>query len=124
MKFRPCIDIHNGKVRQIVGSSLKDEKDQAEINFTSEQSAADYAALYKKDGLKGGHIILLNPPSSKFFAEIKAQAIKALQAYPEGLQIGGGIQADNAMEYLEQGASHVIVTSYVFRIKTFVRENG
>ncbi len=59
----------------------------------------------------------MNPPASKFFAETKAQAIKALQAYPEGLQIGGGIQADNAMEYLEQGASHVIVTSYVFRNK-------
>lgn len=123
MKFRPCIDIHNGKVRQIVGSSLKDEKDHAEINFTSERSAADYATLYKKDGLKGGHIILLNPSSSKFFAETKAQAIEALQAYPGGLQIGGGIQADNAIEYLEQGASHVIVTSYVFQNGEIVWDN-
>lgn len=115
MKFRPCIDIHNGKVRQIVGGSLKDDGNQAEVNFTSEYSAADYASLYQKDGLRGGHIILLNPPSSAFFLQTQAQALDALQAYPGGMQIGGGIQPDNAKLYLEHGASHVIVTSYVFR---------
>ena len=61
MKFRPCIDIHNGKVKQIVGGSLKDEGDQAQENFVSAQDAAWYAKRYQKDGIWGGHIILLNP---------------------------------------------------------------
>ena len=65
MKFRPCIDIHNGKVKQLVGGSLKDEGNQAEENFVSGKSAAEFANLYKKDGLTGGHIILLNSVSSK-----------------------------------------------------------
>lgn len=114
MKFKPCIDIHNGTVKQIIGGSLKDENDEAVANFTSGLDAAWYAGLYKKDGLKGGHIILLNPPSSKYYEETKRQAIHALKAYPGGMQIGGGITAENAAEYLEAGASHVIVTSYVF----------
>ena len=63
MRFRPCIDIHNGKVKQIVGGSLQDQGDTAKENFVSEQDAAFYAEFYKKDGLKGGHIILLNPAS-------------------------------------------------------------
>lgn len=115
MRFRPCIDIHNGKVRQIVGGSLSDHGDWAETNFTSEQNAAWFAELYKKDGVKGGHIILLNPPCSDYYKETKRQAVEALAAYPGGLQIGGGITAENAKEYLEAGASHVIVTSYVFQ---------
>lgn len=114
MKFRPCIDIHNGKVKQIVGGSLRDEGDQANTNFSSELGAAYYAKLYKRDGLKGGHIILLNPVGSAYYEETKAQALQALAAYPGGLQIGGGITADNALDYIEAGASHVIVTSYVF----------
>lgn len=123
MKFRPCIDIHNGRVKQIVGGSLRDEGNMAETNFTSEQSAADYALLYRKDGLKGGHIILLNPPESEYYKETKRQALEALRAYPGGMQIGGGITAENAREYLDAGASHVIVTSYVFRDGTFYPEN-
>lgn len=115
MKFRPCIDIHNGKVKQIVGGSLKDEGDQAKQNFESEQNAAYYASLYKKDGLTGGHVILLNPSSSEYYEATKKQALEALKAYPGGLQIGGGITAENASEYLYAGASHVIVTSYVFK---------
>ena len=115
MKFRPCIDIHNGKVKQIVGGSLLDQGDQAEENFSADQEADYFAELYKKDGLKGGHVILLNPVSSEYYAQTKAQALKALQAYQGGLQIGGGITADNAAEYMEAGASHVIVTSYVFK---------
>ena len=67
MRFRPCIDIHNGKVKQIVGGSLKDERDQAEENFVSERSAAFYADMFRRDNLKGGHMILLNPPSSPYF---------------------------------------------------------
>ena len=115
MKFRPCIDIHNGKVKQIVGGSLNDEGNQAKQNFESSKDASYYANLYKEDGLYGGHVILLNPVSSEYYEETKAQAMKALQAYPGGLQIGGGITAENAEEYLNAGASHVIVTSYVFR---------
>lgn len=114
MRFRPCIDIHNGKVKQIVGGSLRDEGDSAKTNFASEKGAAFYAEMYKKDGLKGGHIIMLNPPSSKYYESTKKQALQALAAYPGGLQIGGGITAENAPGYLDAGASHVIVTSYVF----------
>lgn len=115
MKFRPCIDIHNGKVKQIVGGSLKDEGDTASTNFSSELDAAWYARLYRKDGLTGGHVILLNPDTSPYYEETKAQALSALRAFPGGMHAGGGITAENAAEYLEAGASHVIVTSYVFR---------
>ncbi|MDY5845358.1 MAG: phosphoribosylformimino-5-aminoimidazole carboxamide ribotide isomerase [Bariatricus sp.] len=123
MRFRPCIDIHNGEVKQIVGGSLKDEGNQAKTNFTSRYEADYYAKLYQKDGLKGGHIILLNPPSSEYYEKTKKQAMLALAAYPGGLQIGGGITAENACEYLDAGASHVIVTSYVFRDGKIKRDN-
>lgn len=115
MRFRPCIDIHNGKVKQIVGGSLTDQGDRAVENFSSARDADYFARLYKEDGLKGGHVILLNPPSSDYYEQTRSQALKALSAYPGGMQIGGGITADNAGEYIDAGASHVIVTSYVFR---------
>lgn len=115
MEFRPCIDIHNGKVKQIVGGSLRDRGDLARENFVSGQDAAFFAEMYREAGLKGGHIILLNPVESSYFEETKRQAMKALRSYPGGLQIGGGIMPQNAGEYLDAGASHVIVTSYVFR---------
>ena len=115
MRFRPCIDIHNGQVKQIVGGSLTDQDNQAVENFASECGGAFYAELYRRDGLSGGHIILLNPETSEYYEATKAQAVAALFAYPGGLQIGGGIHAGNAKEYIEMGASHVIVTSYVFR---------
>ncbi len=115
MEFRPCIDIHNGKVKQIVGSSLLDKNNFAEENFVSTQEADDYAEIYKKFGLKGGHVILLNAPGSEYYNLTKSQAVKALDAYRGGLQAGGGITAENASEFLEAGASHVIVTSYVFK---------
>lgn len=114
MEFRPCIDIHNGKVKQIVGGSLLDEGDKANENFVSDADGAFYAGLYQKRGLKGGHVILLNAVTSPYYEETKAQAFMALTAYPGGLQVGGGITADNAAEFLQAGASHVIVTSYVF----------
>ena len=115
MKFRPCIDIHNGQVKQIVGGSLCDKGNQAKENFVAKQDAAFYAGIYRDKGLDGGHIILLNPPSSEFFEKTKEQALSALSVYPGGLQIGGGITPENAGEYLDAGASHVIVTSYVFK---------
>ncbi len=123
MHFRPCIDIHNGKVKQIVGGSLTDEHDYARENFVSEQDAAWYARLYQKDGLKGGHIIQLNGKDSPYYQTTKAQALAALRAYPGGLQVGGGITAENGAEYLDAGASHVIVTSYVFRDGQIFYEN-
>lgn len=123
MHFRPCIDIHNGKVKQIVGGSLKDKQDSARENFVSEQDAAWYARLYREDRLKGGHIIQLNSIDSPYYQATKAQAIAALKAYPGGLQAGGGITAENAEEYLDAGASHVIVTSYVFRDGQISYEN-
>lgn len=123
MKFRPCIDIHNGKVKQIVGGSLRDQGDSAETNFASELDAAWYAKLYQRDGLKGGHLILLNAADSEYFQATKSQAVEALRAYPGGMQIGGGITAKNAKEYLDAGASHVIVTSYVFKDGKLRQEN-
>ena len=115
MRFRPCIDIHNGTVKQIVGGSLRDEENQAVENYSAAQDAEYFAHLYRKDGLRGGHIILLNPPSSEYYEKTREQAMTALRAYPGGMQIGGGITDVNAAEYIEAGASHVIVTSYVFR---------
>ncbi|PPE02133.1 hypothetical protein GOBAR_DD00826 [Gossypium barbadense] len=133
VSFRPCIDIHKGKVKQIVGSTLRDSKEDGSTlvtNFESDKSAAEFANLYKKDGLKGGHVIMLGAdPLSQ------AAAIEALRAYPGqipilvrcvhsqvmmqastgcGLQVGGGINLDNCLSYIDEGASHVIVTSYVF----------
>ena len=115
MEFRPCIDIHNGKVKQIVGSTLSDSGDYAGENFVSEKSGADFAALFRADGLRGGHVILLNPRTSPYYSATLEQAMSALREWPGGLMIGGGVNADNAKDLLASGASHVIVTSYVFR---------
>lgn len=108
MKFRPCIDLHEGKVKQIVGSSLSDENPgQLRTNFTAEKPSSWFAELYRNDNLTGGHIIKLGPGNDE-------AAREALAAWPGGLQLGGGITAENAREWLAAGASHVIVTSYVF----------
>ncbi len=115
MQFRPCIDIHNGKVKQIVGGSLKDWRDQAKENFVAAQDAPFYARLFQDAGLVGGHVVLLNARGSEHYESTKKQALAALRAYPGGLQAGGGITPETAGEYLEAGASHVIVTSYVFQ---------
>lgn len=115
MEFRPCIDIHNGRVKQIVGSSLQDEENAAKENFVAGQDAAYYAELYKSFKMKNGHIIMLNHVGSDYYEATKAQALAALSAWPGGLQAGGGITPENAAQFLDTGASHVIVTSYVFR---------
>ena len=117
MQFRPCIDIHNGKVKQIVGDSISDlgKADGQPIeNFVADKGAAYYASLYKRDGLRGGHIINLNMKGTKEYEASKAEAIEALKAFPGGMQYGGGVDDKNAMDFIEAGASHVIVTSYVF----------
>ena len=117
MEFRPCIDIHDGKVKQIVGSSLSDleAKDKPETNFVAGSDASYYAEIYRKLGLAGGHIIILNPANSEFYQASLKQAQSALETYPKGLMIGGGINAENASQFLHLGASHVIITSYVFK---------
>ncbi len=123
MKFRPCIDIHNGKVKQIIGGSLKDSGDEAAENFVSLQDGAFYARLYQKYGLSGGHVILLNPVSSEYYPATRRQALSALSAWPGHLQLGGGVTPENARDFLTAGASHVIVTSYVFRDGRISYEN-
>lgn len=123
MKFRPCIDIHNGKVKQIIGGSLRDKSDHAKENFVASKNAAYYADLYKKNNLFGGHIILLNSIESPFYESTKQQAVDALAAFPKGLQIGGGINDQNADFFLNKGASHVIVTSFVFKNGRISYEN-
>ncbi|MDP0490392.1 MAG: phosphoribosylformimino-5-aminoimidazole carboxamide ribotide isomerase [Verrucomicrobiota bacterium JB023] len=104
-KFRPCIDLHEGKVKQIVGGSLTD--DGAEENFVSSESAGYYAEMFRADELQGGHVIQLGPGNSE-------AAREALAAWPGGLQLGGGVRLANAADWLEAGASAVIVTSWLF----------
>lgn len=134
MRIRPCIDIHNGKVKQIVGGSLRDESGKESVlkesvhkerlsgenplreNFVSQKDADVYAAIYRRAMLQGGHIILLNSVKEKeaYEADLR-QAFLALKEYPDGMQAGGGITPETADRFLDAGASHVIVTSYVFR---------
>ena len=114
MRLRPCIDIHDGCVKQIVGGSLTD-KGGADTNFVSEVDAGFYARLYKERNLKGGHIILLNKYGTPEYEADMEQALIALREYPGGFMIGGGVTDKNALQLLELGASHVIVTSFVFR---------
>jgi phosphoribosylformimino-5-aminoimidazole carboxamide ribotide isomerase len=109
-QFRPCIDLHQGKVKQIVGGSLNDKG--ADTNYVSPYDAAHYARLYLNNQLQGGHVIALGPGN-------KEEALKALKTWPGGLQFGGGVNADNAAEFITAGASHVIVTSYLFEDDAF-----
>jgi phosphoribosylformimino-5-aminoimidazole carboxamide ribotide isomerase len=125
-KFRPCIDLHEGRVKQIVGGTLSDEGPGPQTNFESDLSPAWFADLYRKDSLTGGHVISLGSGN-------EAAARLALAAYPGGLQIGGGINFENSTKWLEAGASHVIVTSFLFsaegkfleaRLDAILREVG
>lgn len=108
MRFRPCIDLHEGRVKQLVGGTLGEDPARVVTNFETERSAAAFAALYRRDDLPGGHVIMLGPGNEE-------AARAALAAYPGGMQVGGGITPENAAGFLDAGASHVIVTSYVFR---------
>ncbi|MQA00486.1 MAG: phosphoribosylformimino-5-aminoimidazole carboxamide ribotide isomerase [Dehalococcoidia bacterium] len=107
VRFRPCIDLHEGKVKQIVGATLGEGAAAPVTNFETDRAAADFARLYQRDGLAGGHVIMLGPGNAE-------AARSALEAYPGGMQVGGGVTPENALDYLRAGASHVIVTSYVF----------
>lgn len=108
MKFRPCIDLHEGQVKQIVGSTLSENSSTLRTNFTADKPPEWFAELYRKDDLVGGHVIKLGPGN-----DWAAEA--ALAAWPGGMQLGGGITSENAASWLDKGASHVIVTSFVFR---------
>lgn len=109
MRFRPCIDLHDGCVKQIVGGTLTDAADEApQTNFATRRPPEEFAAMYRRDDLPGGHVIQLGPGNA-------AAARRALRAYPDGLQLGGGVTPDNAVQWLEAGAQKVIVTSHVFR---------
>jgi len=108
MRFRPCIDLHQGVVKQIVGSTLRDGEAGPDVNFSSPLPPAYFAELYSRDDLPGGHVIMLGPGNDEAAAE-------ALAAFPKGLQLGGGMTPENAGEWLERGAAGIIVTSYVFR---------
>ena len=107
MEFRPCIDLHDGKVKQIVGSTLGQTDQKVIENFISEHDSNYYAKMFAQDKLVGGHVIMLGGGNEE-------AALSALAAYPRGLQVGGGITAVNAKKYIDAGASHVIVTSYIF----------
>lgn len=106
--FRPCIDLHEGRVKQIVGGTLGESSAELRTNFVSDKASAWFAELYRRDELRGGHVIMLG-------AGNEAAAKEALAAWPAGMQIGGGINLENAAKWLEAGASHVIVTSWIFR---------
>jgi phosphoribosylformimino-5-aminoimidazole carboxamide ribotide isomerase len=111
-RFRPCIDLHQGKVKQIVGGTLRDDGPGPRENFVSALSSEDYAGMFRQDQLTGGHVIKLGPGNEE-------AAKAALATWSQGLQIGGGISAENAQEWLDAGASHVIVTSWLFEGEKF-----
>jgi phosphoribosylformimino-5-aminoimidazole carboxamide ribotide isomerase len=115
MRFRPCIDLHQGRVKQIVGSTLTSDQAALQTNFSSEHPASHYARMYRRDNLRGGHVIMLGPDNEMAAGE-------ALSAWPGGMQVGGGITGDNAAFWLDQGASHLIVTSHVFHDGLLDRE--
>lgn len=114
MEFRPCIDIHKGKIKQIAGHSLKDTEKSVQEHLVSEQDGAFFGKFYQKDQVKGGHIMLHDQKESEDYKRTKEQAVLALKTWPEGFQVGGGITAENAWEFLDAGASHCIVDSYIF----------
>lgn len=105
--FRPVIDLHQGRVKQIVGGTLTADEGGLRTNFVSDRPASYFAGLYRRDGLRGGHVIMLGPGN-------EAAAEQALRAYPGGLHVGGGIRPETAGRFLAAGAERVIVTSYLF----------
>lgn len=124
-QFRPCIDLHEGNVKQIVGGSLSDRGPGPQTHFVSDLGPSHFAALYRDDGLEGGHVIRLGAGNDE-------AAREALGTWPGGLQLGGGIQQDNAQEWLDAGAAKLIVTSCLFegdelsldKVRSFSRQVG
>ncbi|KAF2733483.1 Phosphoribosylformimino-5-aminoimidazole carboxamide ribotide isomerase [Polyplosphaeria fusca] len=115
-RFRPCIDLHAGSVKQIVGGTLSTSSESSlKTNFTSEHPSAYYTKLYRDNELAGAHVIMLGPGND-------AAAKEALAAWPNGMQVGGGITEKNAAEWIDNGAEKVIITSYLFPNSTFSME--
>ncbi|KAL8926788.1 MAG: hypothetical protein Q9172_001664 [Xanthocarpia lactea] len=106
-KFRPCIDLHSGQVKQIIGATLSDTSSGLRTNHVSKLPASHFGNLYREHGLTGAHVIMLGPGN-------EAAAREALEAWPGSLQVGGGITAENARHWIEKGAGKIIVTSYLF----------
>jgi phosphoribosylformimino-5-aminoimidazole carboxamide ribotide isomerase len=111
-KFRPCIDLHSGQVKQIVGGTLTEKANDLKTNFVSAHSSAHYAQEYRRHNLTGAHVIMLGPGNEE-------AATAAVKAWPDGLQVGGGITNENAAKWIELGASKVIITSFLFPNQRF-----
>lgn len=99
-KFRPCVDLHAGRVKQIIGGTLSDDDNALRTNFVSDKTASHFASLYKEHELTGAHIVMLGPGNDEAAAD-------ALSAWPGGLQVGGGLNAENAKGWIEKGAEKV-----------------
>lgn len=102
-RFRPCIDLHAGQVKQIVGGTLSTTESELKTNYISKHPSEYFAQLYRDANLLGAHVIMLGPGN-------EAAARKALAAWPGGLQIGGGITDSNAKEWIEAGAERVSIS--------------
>ncbi|KAI9826660.1 MAG: Enzyme that catalyzes the fourth step in the histidine pathway [Thelocarpon impressellum] len=106
-RFRPCIDLHSGQVKQIVGGTLTTITDDLKTNHVSKLPASHFADLYRQNDVIGAHVIMLGPGNEE-------AARDALRAWKGGLQIGGGISESTAAEWINWGAEKVIITSYLF----------
>ena len=111
-RFRPCIDLHSGQVKQIVGGTLSTEGSKLKTNYVSKLPSSHYAQLYKENAMKGAHVIMLGPGNER-------AAQDALSTWPDALQLGGGINDTNAKQWIEKGAEKVILSSPMDA--TFVR---
>lgn len=106
-RFRPCIDLHAGVVKQIVGGTLTSDSSDLKTNYISQHSAGYYAKLYRDANCTGAHVILLGPGNED-------AAKEALAMWPGGLQVGGGVTDQNAKSWIDMGAEKVIITSFLF----------
>lgn len=99
-RFRPCIDLHAGQVKQIVGGTLSTQESELKTNYISKHPAGYFSQIYRDASLLGAHVIMLGPGNED-------AAREALAAWPGHLQIGGGITDVNAKEWIDAGAEKV-----------------
>lgn len=105
-KFRPCIDLHSGQVKQIVGGTLTTASSDLKTNYVSKLPAAHFARLYKENGLEGAHVIMLGPGNEE-------AARESLAEWKGGLQVGGGITDKNAQQWIDWGAERVRASTFL-----------
>ena len=118
--FKPCIDLHDGKVKQIVGGTLSDAPESLKTNFVATKPPAYYAELYRENGLEGGHVIMLGKGNTDAAKEALAAwpgdwdkcsigyfDVDSRVPFTDGLQVGGGINDQNCQEWIEAGAGKV-----------------